>query len=208
VTAPEETSAEVVESLDPRASYSLNTPAWRDEQGRWIDPDSLEPVDYDVPDGAPEGMDGWRVTDLRRFRDEGPAGPAAPYEDPVRKMSREVKAAEFAAYVEAAQRERQAWFDQEMSRPPSNVDYSNRPHFILNVEGREVCGQDGMPWPCEWWTGEVNPTAEQHSAGTVQQEEEPVASDEQVQGVANALGISFADAAALVARTPAAGRPT
>ncbi len=208
MTAPEETNAEAAESLDPRANYSLNTPAWRDEQGRWIDPDSLEPAEYEVPDGAPQGMDGWRVTDLRRFRDESPSGPPAPYEDPVRKMSRAVRAAEYEAYIEAAERARKTWFDNEMSRPPSNVDYSNRPHFILNHEGHEVCGQDGQPWPCTWWTGEVNPTAEEHSAGTVVEEDPPAASDEQIQGVANALGISFADAAQLVARTPAAGRLT
>lgn len=208
MTAPEDTSAEVADSLDPRNSYTLNTPAWRDKEGRWIDPDTLEPAEYEVPDGAPQGMDGWRVTDLRRFRDEGAGGPAAPYEDPLRKMSRKVRAAEFAAYAEAAERERKAWFDNEMSQPPTNVDFSNRPHFILNVEGREVCGQDGMPWPCEWWTGEVNPTAEAHSAGAIAEGVEPEASPEQIQGVANVLGISVADAAALIARTPAAGRST
>lgn len=206
MTAPEEVSAELVDSLDPRASYSLNTPAWRDEQGNWIDPDTLEPVDYEVPDGAPEGMTAWRVTDLRRFRTEGAGGPVAPYEDPLRKMSRAVRAAEFEAYAEAAERDRQAWFDAEMARPPSNVDYSNRPHFLLNVEGVERCGQDGQPWPCEWWTGEVQPAAEEHSAGTLPAEPKQEPTLEQIQGVANALGISTQEAAELVKRSPDAGR--
>lgn len=209
MTAPEDiSSAEVAESLDPRANYGPHTLAWRDTEGRWIDPDTLEPADYEVPDPDPSVTDGWTVANLRGFRDEGATGPAAPYEDPARVMSRVVKAAEFDAYLEAAERARQAWLDQELSRPPSNVDYSSRPHFILNVEGHEVCGQDGQKWPCEWWTGEVNPTAELHSAGAVAEDAPDAPSLEQIQVVANALGITVAQAAELVARTPAAGRST
>lgn len=33
--------------------------------------------------------------------------------------------------------------------PATNLDTADRPHFLRNVDGREVCGQDGQDWPCD-----------------------------------------------------------
>lgn len=32
--------------------------------------------------------------------------------------------------------------------PAANLDANDRPHFLRNVDGLEVCGQDGQAWPC------------------------------------------------------------
>ena len=33
--------------------------------------------------------------------------------------------------------------------PAANLDDSDRPHFLRNIDGRELCGQDGQAWPCD-----------------------------------------------------------
>lgn len=38
------------------------------------------------------------------------------------------------------------------SEAPGNADKDDRPHFLRNVGGEEVCGQDGEPWPCSAWS--------------------------------------------------------
>lgn len=38
------------------------------------------------------------------------------------------------------------------SEAPGNADKDDRPHFLRNVGGEEVCGQDGKPWPCAEWS--------------------------------------------------------
>ena len=41
-----------------------------------------------------------------------------------------------------------------LARPAANLDIHGAPHFLRNVNGEEVCGQDGQPWPCATW-GEI-----------------------------------------------------
>jgi hypothetical protein len=193
------------EEFDPRAHYTLNTPAWQVD-GRWIDPDTLEPVTYDVPDGHPEGMAGWRVTDLRRFRDEGPDGPTTPYEDPERTAKRNRPALDQARREQDARDAQDRHTELQLAQPITNVDLSDRPHFILNNAGVEVCGQDGEPWPCQWWTGEVEPTALEHSTGQQAPAAPPTPTREQMVEAARALGMDPDDVETMLMRNDAADR--
>jgi hypothetical protein len=38
-----------------------------------------------------------------------------------------------------------------LARPAANLDVHGAPHFLRNVNGEEVCGQDGLRWPCPAW---------------------------------------------------------
>lgn len=60
----------------------------------------------------------------------------------------ELSDAETAVAVAAATADR-----EQLARPPMNLDADDRPHFLRNVNGQEVCGQDGEPWPCPTWQG-------------------------------------------------------
>ena len=40
-----------------------------------------------------------------------------------------------------------------LAQPAANLDPMGAPHFLRNVAGEEVCGQDGQPWPCVSWRG-------------------------------------------------------
>lgn len=48
-----------------------------------------------------------------------------------------------------------------LSEPSANIGRDDRPHFLRTVDGKDVCGQDGKPWPCpEWEHGETVRAAE------------------------------------------------
>lgn len=40
---------------------------------------------------------------------------------------------------------------RQLAEPAGNLDAKGAPHFLRNVNGEEVCGQDGQPWPCDAW---------------------------------------------------------
>lgn len=62
--------------------------------------------------------------------------PAAPFSD-----------GDTDAILKAAELDR-----AQLAQPSGNVVHG-APHFLRNVDGVEVCGQDGKPWPCEAYTG-------------------------------------------------------
>lgn len=39
--------------------------------------------------------------------------------------------------------------EEMLATKAANLDGNDRPHFLRNIDGREVCGQDGDPWPCD-----------------------------------------------------------
>lgn len=43
--------------------------------------------------------------------------------------------------------------ERQLAQPAGNLDAKGAPHFLRNVNGEEVCGQDGQPWPCDEWQG-------------------------------------------------------
>jgi hypothetical protein len=40
---------------------------------------------------------------------------------------------------------------RQLAQPAGNLDVKGAPHFLRNIGGEEVCGQDGQPWPCDAW---------------------------------------------------------
>lgn len=51
----------------------------------------------------------------------------------------------------------------QLAQPSANV-FRGAPHFLRNVDGHEVCGTDGQPWPCEGYTGAQQQFARQAGA--------------------------------------------
>lgn len=37
----------------------------------------------------------------------------------------------------------------QLAQPAGNIGPDGAPHFLRLVDGSEVCGQDGQPWPCD-----------------------------------------------------------
>jgi hypothetical protein len=77
----------------------------------------------------------------------------------------------------------------ELSLTIANLGADQVAHFIANVDGREVCGGDGEPWPCQAWIDEVQPAAVQASADTPA----PVTYSAAEVAMAEELGITAAE---------------
>lgn len=120
----------------PRPEYP---PAQRYGDGQWLDPDTGMPVEFPLDD-PPAGQT-WTVQDIRDKRAAWQAlGPALPTEPPA---LTEQDRAELDAHPADA---------RSLPQEPGNLDDDDRPHFLRVVNGSEVCGQDGDPWPCPTWS--------------------------------------------------------
>lgn len=95
--------------------------------------DQLSPVDGVPPPGLPENFSGdLNDTDpeeIRRAPSLPPGGQPAAFPD--------------TDALQAVQDLQRA----ALAQPAGNV-IRDAPHFLRNVDGDEVCGQDGKPWPC------------------------------------------------------------
>lgn len=129
-------------------------PAQRAGDGQWLDPDTGMPVGFPLDD--PPAGQVWTTQDIRDRRAAWQAlGPPLPTEPPALTEHERAEDGESAADLPADAR--------TAPSEPTNLDDASRPHFMRSVNGVEVCGQDGDPWPCPTWstwvqTGDV-PTA-------------------------------------------------
>lgn len=124
----------------PRPEYP---PAQRAGDGQWLHPDTGMPVGFPLDD--PPAGEVWTTQDIRDREAAWEAlGPALPTEPRALTEQDRADRGESASVVTMDAR--------AMSRTPSNLDDASRPHFLRNVNGVEVCGQDGDPWPCATWS--------------------------------------------------------
>jgi hypothetical protein len=102
--------------------------------------------------------------------------------------------AELAEAQEAEQRTAQqvVTVRDEQSLNIANMAQDGAAHFLVNVEGREVCGACGKPFPCPTWTEEIEPRNTAESSG------QPVPDEDKAQAVAALLGISMEQARQMV----------
>ena len=89
----------------------------------------------------------------------------------------------------------------QLALPPGNADAAGRPHFLRNIDGVEVCGQDGKPWPCPSWTGMEKATFTQQTSGPLNVNiysdsvpEPAYISSEDTPGPVDVLGVMSAEA--------------
>jgi hypothetical protein len=113
-------------------------PAGRAGDGQWLDPDSGMPVEFPLDD-PPEG-ETWTERDIRDRRAAWRAlGPAQPTTPPARTEDERAQEGYREVLPDA----------RSIPQTPANLDERDRPHFLRNIGGEEVCGQDGEPWPCD-----------------------------------------------------------
>ncbi len=73
-----------------------------------------------------------------------------------------------------------------------NVDDQDRPHFLRNVDGEEVCGQDGKPWPCDRYTAMLEQDQAERT-GTPDQQPPTTGGADDLDRVASVLNMSRAE---------------
>lgn len=121
-------------------------PAQRGGDGQYLDPESGMPVEFPLDD-PPPGMT-WTTQDLLDKRDAWRAlGPALPTAAPP--LTEQERADRGEGVQDIPPDARSA------PQTPTNLDDARRPHFLRSVNGEEVCGQDGNPWPCATWSSWV-----------------------------------------------------
>ena len=94
-----------------------------------------------------------------------------------------------ATYVEdTGERE---MVERLLEEQASNADAEDRPHFLRNVDGAEVCGQDGQSWPCDTYRRMLERDAAERT-GTPDQQPQPgqlAVSRDALESVAAELGV-------------------
>lgn len=121
---------------DTAGTEPTPVPAERAPDGQWLDPDTGAPVEFPL-DEPPAGAE-WTEQDIRNRRAAWQAlGPRLPQEPPL--LTEEDRADENAAPAPDA---------RALTEEPANLDQWSRPHYLRNVNGVEVCGEDGEPWAC------------------------------------------------------------
>lgn len=74
----------------------------------------------------------------------------------------------------------------------ANMGQDGAPHFLVNVEGKEVCGSCGKPFPCPSWVDDIGPANEAASAG------QAVPDEDKARAVAELLGVPIEQARQMV----------
>ena len=99
---------------------------------------------------------------------------------------------EAIAEIERETAEQVATVRNEQSLRIANMAQDGVHHFLVNVEGAELCGSCGTPFPCEKWTGEIDPRNESESSGHL------VADEDKARAVAELLSIPIEQARQVV----------
>lgn len=99
--------------------------------------------------------------------------------------------------AEARETERQLAEQVETVRDEQSLRIANMAqdgvnHFLVNVEGQELCGSCGTTFPCSAWTGEIDPRNTAESAGL------PVPDEDKARAIAELLGVDMDRARQLV----------
>lgn len=118
-------------------------PAQRGGDGQWLHPRTGMPVGFPLDD-PPEG-ETWTTQDILDKQAAWEAlGPALPTEPPA--LTEQERADQGEGVFDIVPDAR------AVPQTPANLDDAKRPHFLRTVNGVEVCGQDGDPWPCATWS--------------------------------------------------------
>lgn len=117
------------------------------------------------------------------------ADAAEPYELPDPAVMAELAEAQ---EIEQRTAQRVVTVRDEQSLNIANMAQDGAAHFLVNVEGQELCGSCGKPFPCPTWTGEIEPRNTAESSG------QPVPDEDKAQSVAALLGISVERARQMV----------
>lgn len=96
------------------------------------------------------------------------------------------------AEIEDATAEQVATVRNEQSLRIANMGQDGVHHFLVNVEGQELCGSCGTPFPCEKWTSEIDPRNEAESTGR------PIPDEDKAQAVAQLLNVPIERARQIV----------
>lgn len=90
-----------------------------------------------------------------------------------------------AEEIERQTAERVETVRDEQSLRIANMAQNGVAHFLVNVEGQELCGSCGEPFPCSTWNGEIEPRNLADSSG------QPVANEDKARAVAELLNIDM-----------------
>lgn len=101
-----------------------------------------------------------------------------------------VAMAELAAAIEMEQQvaDQVATVRDEQSQAIANMGLDGAPHFLVNVEGQELCGFCGAPFPCGTWIEDVQARNLADSSG------QPVPEEDRVRAVMELLQVDEARA--------------
>lgn len=110
---------------------------------------------------------------------------------PLPDLADAVEQAETAAQAERETAEQVITVRDQQSLTIANMA-TNGPHFLVNVEGAELCGGCGKPFPCPTWTGEIEPRNLAESSG------HPVPDEDKARAVAELLGVPVEQARQIV----------
>lgn len=84
----------------------------------------------------------------------------------------------------------------EQAQRIANMTADSRAHFLLNIDGNEVCGGCQQPFPCTAWRTEIDPRNAEASAGP---DPVDVLHDAKVRNVMALLNVSREQAQRIVA---------
>lgn len=112
-----------------------------------------------------------------------------------------VMAAELVAEIEQRTAEQVTTVRDEQSLRIANTGQGGVHHFLVNVEGQELCGSCGTPFPCEKWTGEIEPRNLAESAG------QPVPDEDKARALAELLGVPVERAREIVLASTSLNEP-
>jgi hypothetical protein len=90
-----------------------------------------------------------------------------------------------AAELEKQTAEQVATVRDEQSLRIANMGQDGVNHFLVNIEGQELCGSCGTAFPCGKWTSEIDPRNTAESSGR------PVPNEDKAHMVAELLGVSL-----------------
>lgn len=94
--------------------------------------------------------------------------------------------------IEVEVAEQVATVRDEQSLNIANMARDGAAHFLINVEGQELCGSCGQPFPCSSWRGDIEPRNQAESSG------QPVPDEDKARAVAELLSVSIEEARQIV----------
>lgn len=138
----------------------------------------------DVRDGSIE-----MPVELGLLEDVPTAGATEAYDLPDPEVLAELAQAQ---EVERQVAEKVATVRDEQSLAIANMGRNGVHHFLVNVQGAELCGSCGTAFPCASWTEEIGPRNTAESSG------QPVPDEDKARALAELLGVDLEHARQIV----------
>lgn len=96
------------------------------------------------------------------------------------------------ARAEEETREAMATVRDQASLNIANLATDGLHHFLANINGAELCGGCGDPFPCSTWTDDIEPRNQAWSSGG------PVPGEDKARAIAELLGVDIEKARQIV----------